>query len=269
MLFLCMSGIFIPLYLFLISPNTKRKHRMRAFETVYIAHRGLYRNGSEAPENTLPAFQKAVRAGLGIELDVQLTKDKQLVVFHDYDLKRMTGVDLKIKDCMYADLKHYTLLDSGQTIPLLKEVLQLINGAVPLIIELKVKWDYKETCQRLAKMLQTYRGDYCIESFSPLAVRWYKKHQPLVLRGQLAERFKDEASVKGLLLKGVLSNCLLNFWTKPDFIAYNYEHANTAPVWILKHICHARLAAWTVKSRQAVEENQTVFSIFICEGFLE
>ena len=118
---ICLLVVLIGFYLYLICPNTnrKRKNAMQAFEKVYIAHRGFFDNKNGIPENSLPAFQKAVDAGLGIELDVQLSKDGYLLVFHDEDLKRMCGVDKKIRELNYAEIQQYTLLDTQERIPLL------------------------------------------------------------------------------------------------------------------------------------------------------
>lgn len=102
-----------------------RKARMQAFERQYIAHRGFHDNRSECPENSLPAFERAIQMGYGIELDVQLTKDGVPVVFHDWDLKRAAGVDRKIRDCTFEELQSYRLFGSSQTIPAFEAVLEL------------------------------------------------------------------------------------------------------------------------------------------------
>lgn len=106
-------------------PETGRKARMQAFERQYIAHRGFHDNRGECPENSLPAFERAIQMGYGIELDVQLTKDGVPVVFHDWDLKRAAGVDRKIRDCTFEELQSYRLFGSSQTIPAFETVLEL------------------------------------------------------------------------------------------------------------------------------------------------
>lgn len=167
-------------------PETGRKARMQAFERQYIAHRGFHDNRSECPENSLPAFERAIQMGYGIELDVQLTKDGVPVVFHDWDLKRAAGVDRKIRDCTFEELQSYRLFGSSQTIPAFETVLELADGRTPLIIELKAEIVHRELCEKCAVLLDRYPGEYCIESFSPLALGWFKRHRPNVLRGQLA-----------------------------------------------------------------------------------
>ena len=132
-------------------PNRGRKEKMKVFEKQYIAHRGLFDNESEAPENSIPAFQRAVQQGYGIELDVQLTTDNRLVVFHDETLQRMCGFDKKLTECSYDELKHYRLAKSDEKIPLFDEVLKVIDGKVPLIVEVKSEGDWKKTTQLMAE----------------------------------------------------------------------------------------------------------------------
>ena len=111
--FLRIILIIILVYLLMLMPNMnkERKEAMSSFEDVYIAHRGLF-NNVDIPENSLIAFKKAVKHGYGIELDVQMTTDKKLVVFHDVNLFRMCGVDKKLTDCSYEELQQYNLVNT-------------------------------------------------------------------------------------------------------------------------------------------------------------
>ena len=121
-------------YLFAISPRLF--NRPEPVPKVYYAHRGLHDNQSDAPENTMAAFDKATEAGYGIELDVQMTKDGQVVVVHDFDLKRVCGIDKAVDECTYEELQEYPIYGSSQRIPLFTDVLQLVGGRVPLIVEI-------------------------------------------------------------------------------------------------------------------------------------
>lgn len=248
-------------------PEAGRKERMRAFEKQYIAHRGFHDNASDCPENTLPAFRKAVEHGYGIELDVQLTKDKVPVVAHDYDLKRIAGVDKRIEDCTLEELKQYHVFKSTETVPELREVLRTVAGRVPLIIEIKVERKYRETSERVAALLDYYHGIYCVESFSPLALWWFKHHRPSVLRGQLATNHRREGLKTPWYIEGILTNCLLNGFSKPDFIAYNYHFANTFPVAVLRKFYKSKMAAWTIKSQRELEKHKKYFDVFIFDSF--
>ena len=208
-------------YLISIRPNTKRGERLAPFEAQYIAHRGFFDNESERPENSLAAFAHAVESGYGIELDVQLTSDGHLVVFHDDSLRRMCGVDRALESCTLEELQALTLAKSGQRIPLFSDVLALVDGKVPLIVELKSSPRWKEESEQTAALLDAYRGCYCIESFNPYVV-----NRPEVTRGILStDYFKDELPFS-FFNKLLLTNLMLNAKCKPDFIAYNHLYKN-------------------------------------------
>ena len=175
------------LYMAAIAPRLF--HRPERMPEVYYAHRGLHDNAGDAPENTLAAFEKAVRHGYGIELDVQATRDGRVVVAHDFNLKRICGVDRDIDTLTYAELRRYPVFESGQTIPLFAEALKLVDGKVPLIVELKYKNGRSRICERTDRLLRRYPGAYCVESFHPAALCWYRLNRPKVCRGQLSSNF--------------------------------------------------------------------------------
>ena len=120
-------------YLFLVSPRLFGKPDRSQLKGVLYAHRGLFDNETDAPENSLRAVEKAVENGYGIEFDVQLSKDEVPVVFHDFTLKRMCGVEGKVCDYTVEELQTMTLKDSEQTIPTLEQVLAAVGGKVPLV----------------------------------------------------------------------------------------------------------------------------------------
>lgn len=262
-----LTASFLSLFYCCMMPENSRKDRMKAFEEQYIAHRGFYDNDAGCPENSMPAFEKAVRNGYGIELDVQLTKDKVPVVVHDYDLKRIAGIDRKVEDCTFEELKKYPLFQSGETIPAFQDVLRMVAGRAPIIIELKVERKYRETCEIVAMLLDHYHGTYCIESFSPLALWWFKHHRPDALRGQLATNHRREGLKTPWFVEGILTNCLLNGFCKPDFIAYNCLFTKTFPVTVLRRFYKCKMAAWTIKSQNELESHRKQFDVFIFESF--
>ena len=169
------------LYLYLIAPRVPRRP-LNGLEGLY-AHRGLW-NG-ERPENSLPAFRAAVEKGFGIETDVHITKDNRLVVFHDDSLKRMCGDGRNLPDCTLAELRQLRLAGTEETIPTFDEFLEAVDGKVPLVIEIKTDMRITLLCEQVNERLSRYQGPYCIESFDPRAVRWYRKHRPDIIRGQL------------------------------------------------------------------------------------
>ena len=127
-------------YIYTIMPRVIRKPDKSAFQTRFFAHRGLHKNGTPLPENSLPAIKKAVEEGYGIEFDIQVTKDGVPVVFHDFTLHRMCGQKGRVCDYTLEELRKFRLLDCGEPIPTFKEALRAVDGKVPLIIEMKVEY---------------------------------------------------------------------------------------------------------------------------------
>ena len=166
------------LYFLMIMPRMAHKPDTACFKEWLYAHRGLHDNATQAPENSMAAFRKAVDAGFGIELDIQLTKDKIPVVFHDFTLKRVCGGEGKICDYTYEELQQFHLCESTEKIPKFEDVLQMVDGKVPLIVEFKIERTDLSLCPIADKMLRAYKGMYCMESFNPLGVQWYRKNHP-------------------------------------------------------------------------------------------
>ena len=169
-----------------IIQRTYDKDKYRDLLRRPFAHRGVH---SEYPENSMPAFEKAIDLNLGIELDIHLTQDNQLVVFHDDNLRRMTGVNDLVKLSTYDQLKQYKLDGTEYRIPLLSEVLELVKGKVPILIEIKTNNNMKKLVPKLKEVLDNYNGKTFIQSFNPFALRRCYKAMPNILRGQLSSFF--------------------------------------------------------------------------------
>ena len=178
-----------------------------------IAHRGMHND--KYLENTLPAFKRAIIYNYAIELDIHLLKDDNVVVYHDNNLKRLTGIDKLISECTYSDIKKIDCIN----IPLLSEVLELVRGRVPILIEYKYDTKVGKLERETVKLLDNYKGDFAIFSFNPLTILWFKLNRPNYIRGQLV----SDIFPKNFLLKYILSNMFANIITKPDFIAVNLE----------------------------------------------
>ena len=205
--------------LYLVMPGRPRGSQRRQFQYRNIAHRGLHSKDKTVPENSLAAFEAAAQRGYGIELDVQLSRDGQVVVFHDDTLDRVTGVHGRVDAFDYAQLSEMRLCGTEQTIPLFSRVLELVDGRGPMIVELKTGPRNKELCQKTLALLRQYSGEYCIESFNPAIVAWFRRNAPDILRGQLSDsktEFVTLSTFKGFLL----SRCLSNFLARPQFIAW-------------------------------------------------
>ena len=220
--------IFVPvllllaLWLFLIAPRAQKK-KMAPYLRPY-AHRGLW--NAEIPENSLAAFARAVEAGFAIELDVQLAKDGTVMVFHDYTLTRMCGEDVKLADLTAAELATRRLKESDQHIPTFAEVLAVVDGRVPLLVELKGESTDVSLCAPVAEMLDAYKGPYVVESFNPMLLRWFKRNRPQILRGLLSSDLlktkKDGSKTLNFMLSALLLTCLC----RPAFHAWDghYPH---------------------------------------------
>ena len=256
------------LYLFLIKPNLGRREMMKTYEKQYIAHRGLYDNATDAPENSLNAFRKAVENGYGIELDVQLTTDGKLVVFHDGSLKRMCGADKMLWKCCFDELEKLKLAQSEERIPLFSDVLAVVGGKVPLIVEVKSEGDCVKTAMAAAELLDKYDGTYCVESFAPSAVKWYRKNRPDVIRGQLSMDYFRSGSPLPWIAKLALSDLWLNCVSRPDFIAYDHSQADRLSYRICRKIFPVENVCWTVKNQEQLDKAKKIFDVYIFDSFI-
>lgn len=254
------------LYMFLLAPGFLPKAApSRLWKTRY-AHRGLHDRDNTIPENSLPAFSSAVSANYGIELDLNLTTDDQVVVFHDDNLKRICGIDRKIADCSWEELLQYRLSGTEERIPLFSEVLSLVGGRVPFIIEFKNTKRNKALCEKAAALLDTYDGPYCIESFHPGIVAWFRKHRPNVVRGQLAAGRKEygRLPVWQVIL---LSSMLTNVSSRPHFAAYRHEDSHRKfKLWLFRRL-GGKLVGWTVRDMDDIEWCKRYFDVIIFEYF--
>lgn len=246
-------------------PKIFNRDSFADFKDYYYAHRGLH--SSSVPENSITAFKNAVDKGYGIELDVRLTKDDVPVVFHDHSIKRMCDVDIDVRDLTFSELKEYRLLNSAESIPKFTEVLDLINGRVPIIVELKVRNDSEKTSEIVANILDNYKGIYCIESFNPKVVLWFKKNRPHVIRGQLSTRYSKVKGSGNRLLNFILQNYGFNLFTKPDFIAFNHKHKNMLSFTLCRKLYRVPTIAYTITSQEELEESKDYFDYFIFENF--
>ena len=217
LLFVCGAAA-VALPVFLLAPGRATKGQKAPFWGRNFAHRGLHSRDKSVPENSLKAFELASAAGYGMELDVQLTKDGQVVVFHDDDLKRVCGVDGRVDDYTFSELQKFPLCGTEERIPLFSDVLHTVRGRGAIICELKNGPRNRELCRKTYDLLAAYPGEVCVESFNPFIVAWFRFHAPELLRGQLAT---DEYEGRGALQGFLLRNCLLNFIARPQFIAYN------------------------------------------------
>ena len=224
-----------------------------------IAHRGLWGNG--LIENSLSAYKNAVDNGYPIEIDLYSSKDGTLFSFHDALLKRMTGAEGLIYEKTAQELKALHLLDSDEKIPTFDEVLSLVDGKVPLLIELKDQPD-KSCVDKVLERLKDYKGEFAIQSFNPLYIKRVKQLAPEFIRGILAT--KTHSKTLPFIKRQVVKNMLLNFLIKPDFISYSFEDLPLKK----RKVKKTPLITWTITSKSDYEKIKPYVKNIIFENFI-
>ncbi len=246
-------------YLFLIGGRNGHPalQKLRGWN---YAHRGLHDN--EKPENSMAAFQAALEHGYGVELDLHLLTDGTLAVIHDSQLQRTVGREGRIEDLSFEDLADCHLQGTDQTIPEFGQVLDLFAGKAPLIVELKcVDGNYAPLCEAACKMLDSYDGLYCMESFDPRVVAWLRKNRPDICRGQLSENWMGKKLPVPAFLRWAMTYHICNVYTRPDFIAYKFADRKAFGTDICRKLLGVQGVSWTLKT---LEE----YDIAVSDGWI-
>ena len=264
--------ILLLVYAELIRPNLPKRDMTALLGRDY-AHRGYWNTNDPGqenrPENSLAGFRAAVEKDYGIELDVHLTKDGHLVVHHDDSLKRLTGVDIRIADSTLAEIRACKL-PNGEPVPTYDEVLDTVAGRIPMIVEVKVEnRNHDALSKAVYKRMQRYEGPWCMESFDPRAVKWFRMNAPEIIRGQLA----FDSAGKGKNFKEwtrnlYIASMLQNFLARPDFIAFSASSVkwHSLPIhllWLMK----PWFVAWTVRSQADMDKWRGQWDLQIFEKF--
>ena len=259
--------VLILLYIFAL--RCRKGHPgLEALKGWSYAHRGLH--GEGVPENSMAAFKAALDGGFGIEFDVHLLADGNLAVIHDSLLNRTTGQAGRIEDLTTEQLKDYRLEGTEETIPTFGQLLELYAGKAPLIVELKpVDGNHAQLTETACKMLESYPGPYCLESFDTRCIQWLKKHRPELIRGQLAYDYVSSKEDLPDILKFVLKHNLLNFTCVPDFVAYRYcDRKKTLSNDLCRKLWKAQGVSWTLKTKEEYDTAVSEGWLPIFEGFL-
>lgn len=233
-----------------------------------MAHRGLH--NTKYPENSLGAFQNAVDFGCAIELDARLLKDNTVVVFHDTNLLRMCGVDIELNELTKEQLKDYKLLNSKYTIPTLLEVLDLVSGRVPIMLELKPLKAKYHIEKKVYDIIKDYKGDIAVKSFNPLTMMWFKRHAPNILRGILSCNFSEDSNhakdYENLpkLFKSILRKMQMFKFVKPDFISFNIDDLPSK--YVTKR--NVPILAWVINSKDEEGQAYKLANSIIFEGYI-
>lgn len=251
------------LIVFCVAPGYGCRETKAVFMHRNLAHRGLHTADKSVPENSLAAFGRAADAGYGIELDLQFSKDEQIVVFHDDTLKRVCGIAGRVDDYTYEELCGFRLCGTEEKIPLFSEVLELVGGRVPLLVEFKNGPKNDLLCSKTLPMLRNYSGDFCIESFSPFIVRWFRKNAPDILRGQLSAPYEELKKEIPETQAFVLSHVLTNFLARPHFVAYHVDKSYFTVR--LADFLGAMRFVWTVRPKNDIEKLKRINDSVIFE----
>lgn len=239
--------------------------KLNFLENMYFAHRGLHNISKGIPENSMKGFSLAIEKGYNIELDTHLIADGNIVVFHDDNLKRMTGINKNIKNCTYLELQNYTLKNTNEKIPLLEDVLKLVNGKIILNIELK--YDRKSGLleEKISEILDKYKGKFIVSSFNPFSILWFKKNKSEYIRGIISSDFLGEKI--NCIKKCLLKSMLLNFFIKPDFISYDI---NALPNKTIENYRKKgiTIAIWTIDTYDKLNKAKKYGNAFIFEDIL-
>lgn len=238
---------------------------MKDFQWLFakpIAHRGLHDDIRE--ENSLPAFRAAVEKGYGIELDVYLMRDGQIAVFHDQNIKRVCGVKRSTVSLTAAELQKYPMLNGGEIIPTLPQVLDLVDGKVPLLIELKTVHVAVHGLENaLLKCLENYKGKdtVAIQSFNPVAIKYLSRKTDFYPLGQLATMYNKGR--RPFLVQKYFGNLRCLHLSRPDFIAYDIRHVPNKHLTFWKQ--KLPVLTWTVNNDEKMRAAQTVADNIIFE----
>jgi glycerophosphoryl diester phosphodiesterase len=234
-----------------------------------IAHRAFHNAAERRIENTLPAVKAAIERGFSIEVDLQLTGDEQAVVFHDDTLDRLTEASGRVDRMPLAALRNVRFRGGDDRIPTFEELLEEIAGRVPLVIELKSRWNGDRRLERqVAGTLGDYAGPAAVMSFDPASMRAMRYLLPHIPRGLIADRFRREDWPEiPTVYRVALRNLVAASYTAPSFIAYDVRALPASAPLMIKHIFDLPLLTWTVRTADDRTVAKRWASQMIFEGF--
>lgn len=263
----CTLSLIILCYCFLLCPRFSRKKELFSFPQTQFAHRGYHCAEKQIPENSMAAFQRAIDFGYGIELDLHLTRDHKLVVFHDNTLSRMCHTTGTIEDSTYQELQKLLLLNTTEHIPLFLDVLSLVDGKVPLLIELKIPNKSLHICEEVCHTLCSYHGLFMIQSFNTMGLRWFKYNAPHILRGQLSSNLTNERLTEPLFYRFFVKHLLCNIFGRPDFISYKLSDLPSFSVFLCQKLFKIPVAVWTLHTDSEIKAGIKWYHFQIFENF--
>ncbi len=238
-----------------IKPRIKDKPDLTLFSTYDYANGGCHDFGHNKPENSKESFEEALRHGYGIVMDVRVSRDGVPVAFADHELWRMCGAEGKVEQTSCKQLKELRLLNTDMTIPTLQEALDIVDGQVPVLLNIR---SWKENsgflCARISEVLDKYEGIIAVESLDYKVVRWFRLYRPNIIRGQMTERRSvGKFDIGAYLCRFVREWLLTNVMTRPDFIACHLADRGGISLRFCKILYHVPLVYWTICTTQEYE----------------
>ncbi len=238
-----------------------------------IAHRGLHDKANGVIENTLSAAEAAIARGFPIELDLQLTADKEAIVFHDFELDRLTGEKGSVVERKLSELTGIGIAGTmgGDKIPSFKQYLEQIAGRVPLVIEIKSKFNGDMTLtQRAIEILKDYQGPFVVKSFDPEIVAYLRNHAPHITRGIIGElEYASKAdSFMSDELRHHLANMLHFNESQPQFVSWKVHNLPCAAPFLCRAIGNLPLMTWTVRTPEDRARAEKHADQMVFEGFV-
>ena len=252
----------------LIRPRTKYSPDLSALAAYDFANGGLHDFYKGIAKNSLPAVKAAMDGGYAVKLDVRVSRDGVPVILSEHDLYGLCGVDGEAENMALAELKKLKLQETDETVCTLEEMLAEIDCRVPVILELMVYRDnYGTLCRRVTDVLEKYEGVYAIESVDYRAVRWFKKYEPDVLRGQTLER----ASYAGKDLLSALvcfagNMMFTNILSSPDYISAGYSERKNISLKYCKLLYHVPVVCRDIKTAEQYEAARSDDEIAVFEN---
>jgi len=237
-------------------------------EKLTFAHRGLHDLERGIPENSSAAFERACRLGFGIELDVRMSREGTPHVFHDATLKRVCGIKKQLSELSDRELAAVRLFSTAEKIPTLAEVLDLVAGRVPLLVELKNEGKPKQLAEVTSRMLDDYRGFRMVQSFDPRLLREFARLSPATLCGLLATRLRENGEKIGRLLDFGLRNLMVGFIHRPDFISFEFSKRDRLSAFARRIIARGPELGWTIRTPEDFQAAREAGVIPIFEGFV-
>ena len=252
---------------FVVKPRIFNKPDLSEIRRYDYAKGGFFDPHSGVPENSVPAFRAAIEHGYGIRMDVRLTRDGVPVVFSDNLVARMCAANGTIENSTLEELKKLRLEGTEETIPTLKEALDVVDGQVPVLLNILVEnGDYDAISDQVCDVVDEYEGVFAIESLDPRVLRWFRKQRREFVRGQVIDyRHSTGSSFKNLLWDFLCASLLMNFLTEPDYISSRRDQKCNPSLWICRVLYRVQRMTWTIRSMEEYEEAKTDGAVVVFE----